>query len=115
MVSLAPTTEDQRSHIISALSEYPSLVRQVLASLDLPIKPPDYHPVRLEVHFNGQLILLQENGFIVYEVSGFAPSYRPKVMSIHCDGELLFVSYRNEILLNRLPQLFVTGWKTYAS
>ena len=106
MVSLASTKESQHSHIISALGDYPALARQTIASLELPVKPPDYHPSRLEVHFNGKLILLQEGGSIVYEVSGFAPNYRPKVMSLYGDSELLFVRFQAEVLLSRLPQVY---------
>lgn len=65
MVSLASTKETQHSHILSALGEHSTLARQTIAALELPIKPFDYRPSRLEVHFNGKLILLQEGGSIV--------------------------------------------------
>ena len=113
MVSLASIKESQHSHILSVLGDFPTLARQTIAFLEMPVKPPDYRPLRLEVHFNGKLILLQEGGSIVYEVSGFAPNYRPNVLSIYGDGELLFVRFQTEVLLNRLPQVFVTGWTNF--
>lgn len=115
MASLMPTTQAHHSRISSALAGQGVLATQVIAALNWPIKSPDYQPIRLEVHFNSSLVLLQESGRLVYQHAGFAPGYRPKILSIYGDSELLFVKAKDEILLNRLPQQFLQEWKHYVA
>lgn len=109
MASLTPT-QHRHAQIIASLSAHPSLAQQVLGRLSLPSKPPDYHPVRLEVYFNSQLVLIRERGRVLYQEGGFGPSYRPRDLSIYADTELLFVRAENLVLLNLLPQQFVQEW-----
>lgn len=113
MVSYASIKASQQSHISALLPDHPVLVRAAIAALDQPPLHQDYQPSRLEVHFNGRLVLLQEAGITSFEAIGFAPTFRPKVIALYGDSELLFVRYQNEVLINRLPHLFTPGWTDY--
>lgn len=113
MVSLASTNRTRISHISAVLSSFPGLAAQTIKALDLPSQPPDYRPLRFEAHFNGRLVLLVESNQIIYEARKFPLDYRPMVITLYGDSELLFVRVGPEVLLNRLPVTYTPAWKTY--
>ena len=97
----------------AAISIQPGLQLQLVDAIRKAPHPTDYRPTRLEVRFDGKLVLIQENGNVFYEAKGFAPTVSPKLITVYGDGELLFVKAMGEVFLCRIPISFSPQWVSY--
>lgn len=93
------------------LSAFPELEQQFLQAQKLSAKPPHYNCHQFEIRFEQELAIVITDGKLTYERHDYAPNYRPRLMSMYGDGELLFIKLNGKVILNLLPNGFPSPLK----
>jgi hypothetical protein len=99
-----PTTDE----LTSAFS---AIAQEVAIASQLPRKADDYHPTRLELYFDDVLAVVREAGQTTHELQ-LPAQYRPDIITIYGDDELILAIAHTHVLLNRLPKA-QQEWQTY--
>lgn len=100
------------SQIREILIDRPDLIDAVLESQKLPSKPWEYRPDVLAILFEGVLVAAYKQRKRLFSLT-LPADFKPEVIEIYGDEELLLVKAGGELLVNRLPD--TVGWTTYAA
>ncbi len=100
------------SQIREILVDRPDLIDTVLEAQQLPSKPWEYRPDMLAILFEGVLVAAYKQKKKLFSLT-LPADFKPEVIEIYGDEELLLVKASGEMLVNRLPDN--VGWTTYAA
>jgi hypothetical protein len=92
-------------------STFLAIAQEVAAASHLPRKADGYHPTRLELYFDDVLAVVRESGETTHELQ-LPAQYRPEIITMYGDDELILAIAHTQVLLNRLPEV-QQEWQTY--
>ncbi|PSB41589.1 hypothetical protein C7B80_30185 [Cyanosarcina cf. burmensis CCALA 770] len=82
------------------------LNRDLSQARSLPKLSADYEPKIIEIFFDGKPVQTWHLGSITAEIQ-LPESYSPQAIEIAIDGELAFLLVGNELVFNRIQNLFI--------